>query len=671
MSRDCLERRRHAMIALHRALYASVRNASVRNARVLNACVTACLLGALVHVPLAAQRGPSQGAPMRVRPNDNRIAAGVRTGNAWKLALEARLSDWRPHGDGGAGVTVPAFAVVGGAPRIPGPLLRVTQGSTVTVSVRNTLPTDTLRVYGLYDRPLASAADSVPLVLARGDQRTVTFRLDAAGTYYYWGTTTRRALAFRTGLDAQLTGAVVVDPPGKAIADRIFVIGMWTDTVARSFLPRRRVLGVVNGRSWPNTEPLAATVGDSVRWRVINASGDLHPMQLHGFYFRLTSRGDGTTDTLFTAERSPLEVTEAAAMGATFAMTWVPERAGNWLFHCHIPEHFEARGPLGLPRDTAGRATSGHGSHANDGMSGMVLGVVVGARKGARAVVSASTDTKSPRVLRLLVRPTVGSSAANPTFAYALNERGVEPPADSGLVAAPPLVLTRGEPVEITVVNRLAEPTAVHWHGIELESYYDGVPGFSGSGRKLAPLVAPGDSFVVRFTPPRAGTFIYHTHHDENRQQAAGLAGPIIVLEPGQQFDPVRDQAVLLSSPADQREAAGFVLLNARREPTPVSVRVGDTLRLRIVNMTLRRSGLRVRLMRGDSAVAWRVIAKDGTPVPSSLSRSAPDNLLVSIGETMDVEVTSRQPGDLRMQVRVGPLGDARVLGSYPIRFTP
>jgi FtsP/CotA-like multicopper oxidase with cupredoxin domain len=40
-------------------------------------------------------------------------------------------------------------------------------------------------------------------------------------------------------------------------------------------------------------------------------------------------------------------------------------------------------------------------------------------------------------------------------------------------VPGPTLALTRGEPVEITLVNRLPEGTAIHWHGMELESYYD------------------------------------------------------------------------------------------------------------------------------------------------------------------------------------------------------
>jgi FtsP/CotA-like multicopper oxidase with cupredoxin domain len=63
-------------------------------------------------------------------------------------------------------------------------------------------------------------------------------------------------------------------------------------------------------------------------------------------------------------------------------------------------------------------------------------------------------------------------------------------------------VLKRGEPVEITLVNNLPEATAIHWHGMELDSYYDGVHGFGGMGLRVTPLVEPGDSFVVRFTPP-------------------------------------------------------------------------------------------------------------------------------------------------------------------------
>src|SRR4029077_15816230 len=80
----------------------------------------------------------------------------------------------------------------------------------------------------------------------------------------------------------------------------------------------------------------------------------------------------------------------------------------------------------------------------------------------------------------------VARPATNRTFAgysYDLAESGHPTPVNELPPVGNPLVLTRGEPAEIKVVNRLKEPTTVHWHGIELESYYDGVPGWSGTSR--------------------------------------------------------------------------------------------------------------------------------------------------------------------------------------------
>jgi FtsP/CotA-like multicopper oxidase with cupredoxin domain len=633
----------------------------------------------MVLIPLGSAVRPER-AP-RVVANDNRRAAGALSRDTLRLALVATLGEWHPDGDAAPGVTIPAFAEEGQAPSVPGPLLRVRAGSTVLVTVRNALPTDTLQLHGLHARPLAAAADSATIVLAPGARRTLLLTLDAPGTYYYWASTMRRALDFRTGIDAQLTGAIVVDPREarelrdargvRTYPDRIFVLGMWTDTVARSFLPRNRVLGVVNGRSWPHGEALSVTVGDTVRWRVINASGDQHPMHLHGFYFRVTARGDGSTDTLFTPERTLSEVTEAMIPGATYAMTWVPERAGNWLYHCHIPEHFGPRAPLGLPLDSASRHRAHDAaSHAMSGMNGLVMGVTVRARSArtASGTTGGGASDAGRRSLRLLVRPTVGSTTAHPTYAYAIHEgAGAEPPLDTGRVPSPTLVVTRGAPVRITVVNRLPEPTAVHWHGIELDSYFDGVPGFSGQGQRTTPLIAPGDSFVVRFKPPRAGTFIYHTHHDEDRQQAAGLAGALIVQEPGTSYDATHDIPIIFSSPADFVEATKVVFINARATPAPITVKTGERLRLRVVNMTLGRPGLRVRLLRGEVPVPWFVVAKDGAPPPAGLSAPRTASQLVSIGETTDFEFTAGEPGTLHFEVKLGPAATAKVVTVMPV----
>ena len=62
-------------------------------------------------------------------------------------------------------------------------------------------------------------------------------------------------------------------------------------------------------------------------------------MHLHGFYFAVESLGDGTRDRRFADERAPHVVTQLMQPGSTMTMAWTPERAGNWLFHCHVMSH--------------------------------------------------------------------------------------------------------------------------------------------------------------------------------------------------------------------------------------------------------------------------------------------------------------------------------------------
>ena len=61
-----------------------------------------------------------------------------------------------------------------------------------------------------------SAREIPPCACRPGSTASVRFEAYAPGTYYYWGTTTGRPVAFRTKEDAQLTGAIVVDPVGAA-----------------------------------------------------------------------------------------------------------------------------------------------------------------------------------------------------------------------------------------------------------------------------------------------------------------------------------------------------------------------------------------------------------------------------------------------------------------------
>jgi FtsP/CotA-like multicopper oxidase with cupredoxin domain len=406
------------------------------------------------------------------------------------------------------------------------------------------------------------------------------------------------------------------------------------------------VLYTINGRSWPQTERLSYPVGDTVRWHVINATADLHPMHLHGFYFDVETRGDGMGDTAYAAARQDRVVTELMTAGLTMRIRWVPDRDGNWAFHCHVPEHIERRGPLG----TIAPEHAGHvANHALEGMNGLVMGVHVSPRPGQPS--TASTAAPGRRAFRLMIEEEP-NAIGYPTLSFALGEGRAGPKRVPRGRLGPPIVVNVGEPVSINVINRSSRETAVHWHGIELESYFDGIAGFSGTPMRLSPAIAPRDSFEARFTPPRPGTFIYHSHVDEARQQAAGLTGAIVVLAPGQVFDPKADLFAILTSPADSATEARTILINGALDPEPLTLTAGVPHRLRMINITIGRPGLRLDLRQDTTVAQWRVLARDGAELPRHRQVVRPAVQPLSIGQTVDVEITPAAVGTLRLEVR-------------------
>lgn len=84
--------------------------------------------------------------------NDNRSSAGVLKNGILELKLELRASRWYPEDENGAHVDAYAFAEVGAAPQIPGPLIRVPQNATIHLTIRNTLR-ETSKIAGLNTHP--------------------------------------------------------------------------------------------------------------------------------------------------------------------------------------------------------------------------------------------------------------------------------------------------------------------------------------------------------------------------------------------------------------------------------------------------------------------------------------------------------------------------------------
>lgn len=207
-------------------------------------------------------------------------------------------------------------------------------------------------------------------------------------------------------------------------------------------------------------------------------------------------------------------------------------------------------------------------------------------------------------------------------------------------------MLYRNQPVRITVVNHTRAATAVHWHGIEVPSYSDGVPAWSGLGTRLAPAIAPGDSFTAGFTPDRSGTFIYHAHSNENFQLALGLYGALLVVDSGG-YHPERERLVILGGVGPGARGAR---INGRSVPDTLRLTVGVPYRLRLIHIIPDWTA-RITLVQGDSAVHWKPLAKDGADLPPSAQAIRPATLLAGPGETMDFEYQPTAPGLLRLKV--------------------
>lgn len=610
--------------------------------------VRVALLVAVGTVSLCAGTPPAPCDPCsgavdstRVIPNDNRTPAGRLERGVLSVRLVARVAFWKPEGADGPELPIYAFAEEGGPPRIPAPLLRVPVGTEIRMSIRNALP-QALRVFGLQDRP-ADKPDT--LYLGPGKSAEVRFRVGEPGTYLYSARTSSDTFAFGQTEDGQLSGALIVDSAGasRPPADRVFVIGLWA---AREWPPgtpieKREEALVVNGLSWPHTERLTHTVGDTVHWRVLNASRRGHPMHLHGFYYRVESRGTALRDTAYAESVRRKVVTERMTPGTTMAMTWSPHTAGNWLFHCHIVIHISGR--IG-PRP-AHDINDPHMNHALHGMSGLVLGINVRPRPGERVT---SPLTPARRTLRLFATERPGAFGAASAYGYVLQEGEREPAADSVRLPGSPIVLTRGEPTAVTVVNRMREPVTVHWHGIELESIYDGVGDWSGWRGGIARAIPPGDSFVVRMTPHKAGTFIYHTHQSEHRQLAAGLYGPLLVLEPGATRDTLTDHILLMGTSSPLPDAQPN--LNGQVAPAPLELSAGATHRLRFINITPGETKI-VRLVADTVVQRWRAIGKDGAELPPHQATSRPARVIMGAGETWDFEYSSAEPRELALEI--------------------
>jgi FtsP/CotA-like multicopper oxidase with cupredoxin domain len=92
---------------------------------------------------------------------------------------------------------------------------------------------------------------------------------------------------------------------------------------------------LINGKSWPATNPLLAVVhGKRYRLLMNNNSGDEHPVHLHRHSFEITKVGDKSTSGV-------MKDTISMRRYTTAEIDFVADNPGNTLFHCHHQDHMD------------------------------------------------------------------------------------------------------------------------------------------------------------------------------------------------------------------------------------------------------------------------------------------------------------------------------------------
>jgi len=220
----------------------------------------------------------------------------------------------------------------------------------------------------------------------------------------------------------------------------------------------------------------------------------------------------------------------------------------------------------------------------------------------------------------------------------------------NGRTPGPVIEAVEGDNIRIYVTNKLAVPTTVHWHGIILPMGMDGVSGLTQR------TIKPGETFRYEFKAVQHGTFMYHSHKDTMTQEGMGLVGMLVIhpRKPKRQR-PDRDFALMLHEwdirPGTYRPntivSSGFntLTINGKVFPgtAPLVAKLNEHVRIRIGNLSaMDHHPIHLH------GYAFRETETDGGEIPEGSWRPE-TTVLVSVGQTRNIEFVADNPGDWAM----------------------
>lgn len=153
---------------------------------------------------------------------------------------------------------------------------------------------------------------------------------------------------------------------------------------------------------------------------------------------------------------------------------------------------------------------------------------------------------------------------------------------------------------------------------------------------------------------------MYHSHFNEHAQISSGLYGPILVVEPGEKYDPDGDRLLFFGTAGPIANIAfgpfPNIVMNGREHPAPLELHAGRAYRFRLFNLA-DRFRVVVMLTNGKQPLQWKAVAKDGAALPPSQATVRRAEVSFEPGEIYDFEFTPTKAGNLALTFGPPPRG--------------
>ncbi|MCY9694210.1 multicopper oxidase family protein [Paenibacillus alginolyticus] len=408
---------------------------------------------------------------------------------------------------------------------VPGPEIRVKQGDTIKINLKNQLSEPvTIHWHGV---PVPNAMDGIPGVTQNavqpGQSFTYEFKADVPGTYWY-----HSHQDSVNQLDRGLYGSLVVEGKTDEKVDRDYTLMLdeWVssgegmamsgmdmsgmdhsgmnmhsgDSSAKENNMNSMPMGhdmsmydlfTINGKSGSLVDPLPVKQGDKVRIRLINAGYLSHQIHLHGHEFKVIATDGQPVNNPGILKDNVLNI----APGERYDIEFVANNPGQWL----IEDHSNNKPASGMKAMIVyeGISSSADKSNASEKLPAFDL-----AQYGEAVKTAFSLDQK----YSLEYTMNLNTEMKDGKMVYTINNKTF-PNTDA-------LTVKKGDTVKVRLVNKSKtddHPMHLHGHFFQILSK-NGTPLTGAPIMKDTLNVKPGEEYVVAFEANNPGDWMFHCH---------------------------------------------------------------------------------------------------------------------------------------------------------------